>query len=46
MDCAAIPIPAGQQCGGEAAEEQGSVLPAVAGLEGGRQSLSAISSHL
>lgn len=28
MDCAAIPVPAGQQRGGQAAEEQGSVLPA------------------
>lgn len=45
MDFTAIPVPAGQQRGGEAAEEQVSVLPVVAGLEGGRQSLAAISSH-
>lgn len=46
MDCVAIPAPAGQQRGGEAAEEQGSVLPAVSELEGGRQSLAAVGSHL
>lgn len=39
MDFAAIPAPAEQQHGGKTGEEQGCVLPAVAGLEGGRQPL-------